>query len=220
MEAPEAAWVAMVMDRVHALEQCADGQRKELAELRARDDSFAPGFNVTSSYFFWAFVDWRITPETWAKKLDAKFSDFTICCTHTGEHINPPPRHPIVQLIGVINGQQHSEATMSRLLDTCLGEGRNGPGRIELTRVGGVVGAVIACADKWAHRDRDGSPEPPDLDLFMEREFADDLEGELRAFLVSDVLDHLTDPGCQRGIDRLRDYAEDIGLPTASAAFL
>ena len=224
MENPQAAWVDMMMSRLHDLEHSVDALKTENTRLRdvidARAPAFAPGFNRRTDYFFYASVDWRLGIGEWKSRMASEFENFTICRSQIGEHVNPPPRHPLICLVGIVRGtEQHSSAGVSQLLRRCLGEARGEYGNVVDTRVGDVCEAVIAECEESAHRDEEecsdsecedeGCSCSPDLDLLLSPDLAGEFIGQFRAFMASEhIVEHFHSvKGCA-ALRRIEEYLE------------
>ena len=216
MESPQAAWVDMLMTRLHGLESKVDSLEEQNLKLRLeleqRAPLFAPTFNCRTDYFFYASVDWRLSIAEWKSKFAVAFEEFTIARVVVGHCSRPDNRHPVVNIVGLLrNTGRHSCAAVSRSLLDCMGDShtrldheRPSYANVSETTVGDVCAAVISRCDQSAHRDPDCDPECecssddsdcdrdclcstfPDLDFILDPDMAYEFHGQLKSFMASD----------------------------------
>ena len=216
MESPQAAWVDMMMTRLHELERRVGELETENADLQhdleRRAPVYAPGFNAREDFFFWAIVDHQVTITEWSRSFGAHFSDFTISLCTIGEYVEP--RAPMIQITGLVRRTgERSCAPISQKLHACLGCARDGYASVAHTRAGDVCEALLAECETHSHRDfsNDGAVR---LEHILDVQRFWEYEAELTTFMASGhIHSALRDERAHSGVRRIKAYMTPSGEP-------
>lgn len=214
MEAPEAKWVSMVMDRLHAAEQRADDAVRRVSEvetqLRERLPCFAPGFIPNDAFFFDAGVRAGVPLKDLATRVATKFEDFTVALHEVGTcHVGPDAPSPIMYLYGVLwRPSEGSAAAVSQGLHACLGDAlcHDRAGSVHPLRCPDICAAAIADGGDCVHRDADGNSAPPELDTLLDADFASEFEDDLRHFISNEHVTGAFSARAQMAVERIKDH--------------